>query len=396
MRPATVAIALLAAGQAACAAQPGQVISRPNDRPDVPARPARQEVLARVVVTPREAASVDELLDRASRRLQAGEAAEAARAFDRLFALDPDGPLAAQALLQSATAHERAGDREASARRLEQLAERFPRHALAREALVRTVRLRAFLEQWTRAGQAASLLLMRYADLRPFESVVALSGRALALVAAGDVDRALYYVEQARTVVEDHGLDAAGRLPRDLAQLYFALGEIRRIRAERIQFVPLPGDFPAELERRCQLLLDAQSAYSDTMRAYDAHWSAMAGYRVGQLYQKLHEELMRLPVPATADTPERRQLFEGAMRLRYAVLLSKALAMMEHTLAMAARTGERSEWVWRTEQAKRAIQRAMQAEQEAIDRLPYTREQLRAALDRLARQKAAAAGRMGE
>jgi tetratricopeptide (TPR) repeat protein len=328
--------------------------------------------------------------------LQAGDAAEAARAFDRLFALDPDGPLAAQALLQSATAHERAGDREASARRLEQLAERFPRHALAREALVRTVRLRAFLEQWTRAGQAASLLLMRYADLRPFESVVALSGRALALVAAGDVDRALYYVEQARTVVEDHGLDAAGRLPRDLAQLYFALGEIRRIRAERIQFVPLPGDFPAELERRCQLLLDAQSAYSDTMRAYDAHWSAMAGYRVGQLYQKLHEELMRLPVPATADTPERRQLFEGAMRLRYAVLLSKALAMMEHTLAMAARTGERSEWVWRTEQAKRAIQRAMQAEQEAIDRLPYTREQLRAALDRLARQKAAAAGRMGE
>ena len=84
--------------------------------------------------------------------------------------------------------------------------------------------------------------------------------------------------------------------------MYFALGELRRMRAERIHFVPVPENFGAALEQRCQLLLDSQSAYSDAMRAYDSHWSAMAGYRVGELYQKLHEELMQVPAPKAADT----------------------------------------------------------------------------------------------
>jgi len=103
---------------------------------------------------------------------------------------------------------------------------------------------------------------------------------------------------------------------------------------ERIRFAPVPSDFAAVLEQRCQLLLDAQSAYSDAMRAYDAHWSAMAGFRVGELYQKLHEELMQVPAPKSADSAGKRQLFEGAMRLRYSILLDKAKAMMDHTVAM--------------------------------------------------------------
>jgi hypothetical protein len=248
------------------------------------------------------------------------------------------------------------------------------------------------MDRWARAGAAARLLLTRYPDLRPIESVVAHAGMALSLVQAGDLTLASEHVERGRNVIDDHRLDAAGRVPRDLAQLYFALGEIRRIRADRIKFVPIPPDFLGRLEERCQLLLDAQSAYSDTMRAYDAHWSAMAGYRVGQLYQTLHRDLMAIPAPSSTGSTERQQLFEGAMRMRYAVLLKKALAMMEHTLAMAERTGERSRWVEQARDAKRHIERGIRAEQAALDRLPYTRDQLWEALERLAKGRAASGG----
>jgi hypothetical protein len=243
------------------------------------------------------------------------------------------------------------------------------------------------MDRWGRAGAAAQLLLTRYRDLRPIESVVAHGGIALSSLESGDLTLASEHVERGRNVIEDHRLDSAGRVPRDLAQLYFALGEIRRMRADRIKFVPVPPDFLARLERRCQLLLDAQSAYSDTMRAYDAHWSAMAGYRVGQLYQTLHRDLMAIPAPNSAGSAERQQLFEGAMRMRYSVLLKKALAMMEHTLAMAERTGERSRWVERARDAKRQIDDGLRAEQAALDRLPYTREQLWHALEQLAEDK---------
>src|SRR5262249_32758457 len=148
-------------------------------------------------------------------------------------------------------------------------------------------------------------------------------------------------------VIDAQNLDAGGTIPRDIAALDYALGEVRRIRAERITFVPVPANFGQKLEERCQLLLDAQGAYSEARRADDAHWSAMAGFRVGELYEKLHEEVMRIPAPASADTEARRQLFEGAMRLRYSILLKKAQTMMKHTLAMVERTGEPSPWAER-------------------------------------------------
>lgn len=354
--------------------------------------PAERVTVPRTVVTPDDAASLPELMERARARLRQGDARGAASELDRVFALEPQGTLAPDALHEAGLAHEQAGDRETALQRFEELARRFPDHPLGRDALLRSIRLLAFLERWQRASDAADRLLTRYRDLRPIESIVALGAKALLLVSRGEPEKATHHIEKARSLVEEHRLDAAGRIPRDLAQLYFALGEARRIRGERIRFDPLPANFAQTLEERCQLLLDAQSAYSDSMRAYDSHWSAMAGFRVGELYQRLHQDLMHVPQPKTADTEARRQLFEGAMRLRYSVLLDKGLAMMDHTLKMADRTGETSQWVDRAREAKQALERARDAENQAIDRLPYTRDQLRQALEDLAKKKAKPGG----
>ena len=131
------------------------------------------------------------------------------------------------------------------------------------------------------------------------------------------------------------------------------------------------------------------------MRAYDAHWSAMAGYRVGELYQKLHAELMRIPPPAAATTKAKVELFEGAMRLRYSVLLQKGLTMMEHTLSMADHAGEHSIWVVRAAESKRLLEQGMQEEVAALNRIPYTRSQLETALADLAHRAAAKQNKAG-
>ena len=165
--------------------------------------------------------------------------------------------------------------------------------------------------------------------------------------------------------------------------MYFALGEVRRAEGEALVFTPMPDDFGAVLERRCQRLLDAQMAYSDAMRARDAHWSAMAGYRVGQLYQQLHRDVMHIAPPVQAKTLRQKQLFEGAMRLRYRVLLEKGLTMMSGTLKMAERTGESSAWVGRAREARQELELALQDEATAMKKLPFTEEELQAALDKL-------------
>lgn len=351
-----------------------------------PAAPERPVVVPRQVITPGDATSIDELFAEARRSLEAHQYAEAWQKFDRVYRLEPRGPLAEEALFLAGTASDLGAEPVRALRTYESFASLFPDAGRARAALLRSVRLYVFLEQWERAGRAADLVQARYEDLGPFEWITLHGAKSLSLVARGDDQKASYYVEKARTIIEENGFDAAGQIPRDLAQVYYALGEIRRLRAERIKFVPVPTNFGQVLEERCQLLLDAQSSYSDAMRAHDAHWSAMAGFRVGELYQRLHEDLMQVPTPKSADSRSRELLFEGAMRLRYSILLEKARSMMDHTLKMAARTDEKSAWVARAERALLDLDEAVAREQAALDALPYSRQELQQALDDLAQR----------
>ena len=352
--------------------------------PTHPPRAEQPVLVARQVITPHQTTSIDELYEEARTSLDAQEYATAWQKFDRVYQLDPRGPRAEQALFFAGTASDLGSEPVRALRTYESFASLFPDAPLAREALLRSVRLYVFLEQWERAGVVADRVQARYDDLRPFEWITLHGAKALSLVARGEDQKASYYVEKARTIIEENGFDAAGQVPRDLAQVYYALGEIRRLRAERIKFVPVPANFGQVLEERCQLLLNAQSSYSDAMRAHDAHWSAMAGFRVGELYQRLHEDLMQVPAPTAADSQSRELLFEGAMRLRYSILLEKAQSMMDHTLKMAARTNEKSAWVARAERALHDLEQAVVREHAALNALPYTRLELQQALDDLA------------
>jgi hypothetical protein len=110
----------------------------------------------------------------------------------------------------------------------------------------------------------------------------------------------------------------------------------------------------------------------------------MSGYRIGELYQRLHKDVMSIPAPSSARATADKRLFEGAMRLRYRVLLEKGLKMMEHTVMVGDRTGENSPWIDRARAAKREIEIALNEEKERLAKLPYSEKELQKALDDLA------------
>ena len=375
------AAALLLVG---CGGSPGT--ARP------PTTPAPSLDVPRIIVTPDSTASLDELFAAGQGAAARGDFRSAALYFDRVAALEPQGPVAPEALFLAAEAYDSLHEHAAALDRYEAVVHRYPRHGRAPEAATRGVRLSLYEEHWDWAGRFADRALERASELGGLQQIAVYAGKAMQSVNAGDDVRASGFVERGRNVVERDGLDLAGRLPIELAPLYYALGEVRRIRAERIHFDE-PANFPARMEARCQLILDAQSAYSDSWRAYDAHWSLLSGVRVGELYDNLHRELMTtMQPPASADTDDRRLLYYGATRLLYSVLLEKAHGMLDHTLAMAEREHERSAWVERARTALRGIQDAERAEAQSLARLPYTRAELEEALARLraeARDKAA-------
>ncbi len=359
----------------------GCAAATPGSRPPAPTPHGLVEV-APVVVSPYTPEQLAEQFERARNLLLADKQREAAELFDKIARLAPNGPTAAPSLFNGAVAHDEVGESEAALVRYEELLKRFPTDAMARAATFRRLRVLARLERWPRLAEDAGSVTA-WSDLSILEAVEARGLRALGLVEQDKVDDADHELLHARDLIAQHRLGDAGKPPLEVVTVSFALGEIRRKRSEAIQFVPVPANFGEALERRCTGLLDAQRAYTEAMRALDARWSAMAGYRVGQLYQQLHRDVMRAPPPGVADTLAKKQLFEGAMRLRYRVLLEKGLKMMDGTVQMAERTGESSEWVARAKVAKKELELALDDERQAMSKLPYSEEELKEALEKL-------------
>lgn len=345
------------------------------------ARPEAVIEVAPVVVSPY---SDDELalqFEKGRALLLASKFREARDVFERLVRLSPDGLVAPPSLLNLGILHEELGERDVAASNYKELLSRFPAHETARGARVRLARLLGYLERWTELVELADVML-GVEGATVLETVEARGAKALGLIEQDRLDLGEREVMKARDLIEEHRLGDAGRPPIELAPVSFALGEVRRSRSEKIRFSPLPPNFTDVFEQRCQGLLDAQSAYMDAMRALDAHWSAMAGYRIGQLYEQLHRDVMQI-TPPSAPTLKKKQLFEGAMRVRYRILLEKGLKMMAGVVQMGERTGEASLWIGRAKEARRRLEDAIAEEREALSKLPFTEAELQAALNNL-------------
>jgi hypothetical protein len=189
-------------------------------------------------------------------------------------------------------------------------------------------------------------------------------------------------------VLEAAQLDDVSLHPAELAPFHYARGELQRRKAEALPLGLPEADFGAVLEERCALLLAAQSAYSDAMRSRDPRWSTMAGYRVGELYERLHAAVLTAPRPAQLPSALTQQLFEGALRLRFKVLLEKGLKVMGSTRQLVDRVGESSTWAEKVLTAEAALAQRLADEQRALEALPFTEAQLRGALDELGGRRA--------
>lgn len=333
------------------------------------------------IITPDEGASRRELLARAERALLESRWQEAIQSLETLRAAaritdDPDMPVI---LFNLGLAYEGLGDRERARDVYHEEAQRFPASREARTALLRVIAIHADLEEWGPLGETADALLARK-DLDQVDHMTALGGRALSAIERGDDVVAMRDVQNGLDEVDTLGFGATGRLPSSAAQLRFALAEVRRVRSERIAFVPVTPDFLVKIEARCQGLLDAQHAYADAMRSEDPHWAAMSGYRIGEMYRALHHDLVQIPPTEQAKSDKQKQLFFAMMHMRYRVLLEKGLEMMKRTSAFASKNPDVLPWAKRAEAARADMEQALADEKAIFATFPYTEEEVQKAL----------------
>lgn len=223
------------------------------------------------------------------------------------------------------------------------------------------------LERWQDAVGISETLLARE-DLSSDERVEAMSRRAQGLLGLDRLDDA---AAQARATLSHARTRPEEERVRDdyyLGAASFVLAEVLRIRASRVE-IP-EGDVTTQravLERRAQLILDAQRTYFDTIRQTDAHWAAAAGYRIGAMYDAFWHAIDGAPVPpprtpiADENMPYYVEEYRNELRRLIKPLIRHSIRYWELTLMMVERTGVHTEWTQRIrEDLERARQRLLE------------------------------------
>lgn len=179
----------------------------------------------------------------------------------------------------------------------------------------------------------------------------ALVQEAVCRIESGERAQAELLLRSALEICDnDHDEPVDPTLP---AQAEFWLGESFRGAFRERKLDPSTMDEKAlgdALEQKAQFLLSAQGHYLRSIRRGDGEWATAAGYRIGEMYEELHDQMVGAPLPRGL-TEDQRALYQQQLREKVKNLVGKAIRMYEETLSVAQRTGASNGYVKKTEEA---------------------------------------------
>lgn len=232
-------------------------------------------------------------------------------------------------------------------------------------------RFRAADSYWLIGQEEAAIALLEKLSgddsLDPVRRVEADVKRAVCLARLGrstDADRLL------RASLERLRGDLAGDLQDQYlpSQAQFHLAEIYRTHFLEVELDPsrtTQEKLLRDLEYKAQMLLSAQGHYLRCMRLGHPEWATASGFRVGELYQKLYEQLVDARLPMDLD-PELADVYRDELRGKVRVLVVKAIDAYEKTLATAERVGATNPFVHQTREQLERLKTLVVNEEERV------------------------------
>jgi tetratricopeptide (TPR) repeat protein len=358
-----VALAVVIPACAARVAAPGPGASPASGLPDdaaVPKQVVEIDPIKISVVRPGQpgqrtaVVEVGALFESAGEHLRAGRFTLALAAYDELLADFSASRFTRAARYNSGLALQGLGRFADAAARFRQLAgppgAPLPADAEARgdlrDALFQLAACQAETLDWRGSAEVLDRLLGGH-QLGAGDRIEALARRGLAALRLGDEAAAELLLERALAfAASNRGVE---RVESDfflaMASYHLALivhGQLRRLPI-RLPEKVMAGD----LEAKAALVLKAQARYIRTIRVGNAHWATAAGYQIASLFEELHGDLVRAPVPAGVRG-ELLTVYHQELVGKLRPLIERALRVHEKNLDMAKRVGVKNAWVARS------------------------------------------------
>jgi len=289
----------------------------------------------------------------------AGDHARAATAFGRLADRFPASRREATALFNAGLAHQKLEQWRLAAERFRTLERKYDGPD-ALEAAFKVAECDYHLGE-LEAARAVLDGVTRRPALSTAELIRALAQRGIVELELGrteDAERTLRLAVSAwKQGSEEERLD--DYYP---SQAQFYLGEVYRGHFLAVRLDPeKDGEarLGQDLEDKASLLLSAQGHYLRAVRMGHPDWAVAAGYRIGELYDALHGALVDAPLPPGLDEEE-AEAYRAELKRKVRVLITKAIAIYEQTLAVAGRARvENNRFVAETQASLDRMKRAL-------------------------------------
>ncbi len=295
--------------------------------------------------------NAEELFAKGKASFAAGAYAAATRYFDRGCESFPDSPLHAAMAYNAGLAHLQLREWSAAYERFKALADPAHGQGDALDASFQEAPCLYLLEDYQEAEAVLDALAVRH-DIPEEQRLQAQVDASVCAVELGKYEPAEHSL---RDALKSYWTDSTeARMPEDVAgKAEFFLGEIYRVYFEAVKLDPTSSDIDRlgqALESKAEELLSAQGHYLRAIRTGSTHWATGAGYRIGTLYEEMYDALVNAPVPKELDA-EAARIYRDELRKRVKVLVTKAIAIYDETLAAADRIGEDSPFVTQTKES---------------------------------------------
>jgi tetratricopeptide (TPR) repeat protein len=288
----------------------------------------------------------DDLFEEATAAYQQNRHADALALFDRVATENPGTQHARSSLYNAGLCLEQLDRRAEAVARFRKLADENPDSAEALDALYRMGTNLVLLKDWA-ASEETHARILKQKNLTLSDRVEAYARLGEAMFQRGRLDDAERSLRELREMYRQH--EQEERLDTDY---FLAMGAFELAEISHAQYRLLPLRLPQkqledDLEAKARMLLLAQQRYIDTMRVRHAEWATAAGFRIGTLYREFYDDLVGAPIP-DALSGEAREVYKEQVKKKVRNLLVKAMAFQEKNLLMAERTGEKNDWVRRS------------------------------------------------
>jgi tetratricopeptide (TPR) repeat protein len=290
----------------------------------------------------------EELFAIGSAAFGAGDHRRAAAAFGRVADLFPASKRHPAALYDAGLAHERLEEWRPALARFRALEKAYVGPD-ADEGSFRVAECLWHLGELAGARTALDALARR-TDLGPMDHIRALAQRGVVELDLDDAEAA----ERSLRLALSAWQEAKDRERLDdyyPAQAQYYLGEVYRRHFQAVRLDPArDGEekLGSDLETKAEMLLSAQGHYLRAIRIGNPDWAVASGFRIGELYDELYAQMTGASPPPGLDA-EHEAAYREELRRKVRVLVTKAIAIYESTLATARRTGVENRFVERTQ-----------------------------------------------